>query len=169
MAAPSKTEGLRSASAAALRSARDKLAAGFESPTGVLAQQRLSYSPVALGAGVETTTDDPSDGQGSSAPPVSRRPPSSGSNVLPDQQRAARAHAQNWLQGAMTMATSPLVPRPAADPNDPGEKHRIAAITAREHAVILREHDAEVEKTKQDSRARIKRSTVFLHERGYHV
>ena len=106
-AAPSRTEGLRSASAAALRSARDKLATGFESPTGVLAQQRLSYSPVALGAGVEAMTDDWSDAQGSSAPPASRRPPSSGSNVLLDQQKTARAHAQNWLEGAMTMATSP--------------------------------------------------------------
>ena len=139
----------------------------------MLAQNWLNHNQVRLGAGFKATADDPSDGQGSSAPPVSRRLPRSGSNSgpseLPDQQRTAHAYLQNWLEGAMTMATSPLVPRPAADPNDPGEKHRIAAITAREHAVILREHDSEVEETKQDSKARIKQSTAFLHERGYHV
>ena len=69
----------------------------------------------------------------------------------------------------MSMATSPLAPRPAADLNGPSEKRRIA-ITAREHAAILREHNSEVKETKQNSEAKIKRSIVFLsHEQGYHV
>ena len=138
----------------------------------VLAQW-LNHNQVDLGSGVEATTDDPPDGQGSLAPPASRRPPSSGSSSgpseLPDQQKTARAHARNWLQGAMsTMATSPQVPRPAADPNGPSETRRVA-ITALEHAAILREHDSKVEETKQNSTAKIKQSIVFLtHEQGYH-
>ena len=61
------------------------------------------------------------------------------------------------------------VPRPAADPNGPSEKRRVA-ITAQEHAAILREHDSKVKETKQNSTAKIKRSIVFLsHEQGYHV
>ena len=205
MSAPSKTEDPRSASAAALRSARDKLAAGFESQFGgsdsspqgqlpalsrpssttlarrsckrkmpvVLAQQRLNHNQVDLGSDVDATTDDSPDSRGSLAPPASRRPPSSGSSggpsQLSDQRKTPRGRARNWLQGAMSMATSPLVPRPAADLNGPSEKRRIA-ITAREHAAILREHDSKVKETKQNSEAKIKRSIVFLsHEQGYHV
>ena len=67
------------------------------------------------------------------------------------------------------MATSPLAPRTAADLNGPSENGRIA-ITAREHAAILREHDSKVKETKQNSEAKIKRFIVFLtREQSYHV
>ena len=69
----------------------------------MLTTQWLAHSQVFLGAGAEAPTHDPSegtDGQGSSAPPASRRPPSSGPHALPDTaQQTARENAQLWLQG----------------------------------------------------------------------
>ena len=71
----------------------------------MLTKQWLAHSQVFLGAGAEAPTHDPSegtDGQGSSAPPASRRPPSSGPHALPDTaQQTARDHARHWLQGVV--------------------------------------------------------------------
>ena len=79
----------------------------------MLTTQWLAHSQVFLGAGAEAPTHDPSegtDGQGSSAPPASRRPPSSGSSsgpssgphALPDTaQQTAQDHARHWLQGVV--------------------------------------------------------------------
>ena len=71
----------------------------------MLTKQWLAHSQVLLGVGVEAPTDDPpggADGQGSSAPPASRRPPSSRPHALPDTaQQTARDHARHWLQGVV--------------------------------------------------------------------
>ena len=71
----------------------------------MLTKQWLAHSKVFLGAGVEAPTHDPSERpgcQGSSAPPASRRPPSSRPHPLPDTaQQTARDHARHWLQGVV--------------------------------------------------------------------
>lgn len=69
----------------------------------------------------------------------------------------------------MLIATSPMVSRPAAGPDDP-ERRRTAAIATRDEAANMREDDAEVEETKQISKPEIKRTVVYLtHPPGYHV
>ena len=66
------------------------------------------------------------------------------------------------------MATSPMVPRPAADPDDP-KKRGTAAIATQDQAANMREDDAKVEEMKV-SKQEIKRSVVYLtHRPGYHV
>ena len=69
----------------------------------------------------------------------------------------------------MMMATSPMVPRPAADPDDP-EKRGTAAIATQDQAANMREDDAKVEESKQVSKQEMNRSVVYLtHRPGYHV
>ena len=177
----STTEDMRSASAAALRAARDQLtrfgsqlggsgsspASSRPSSTTLARRSSRSKTPVTL------ARQWLNHNQRSLVPPRSRRPPgsesSSGPSQLVDQEHSARAHAQNWLEGAMLFATSPMISRPAAGPDDP-ERRRTAAVATRDEAANMREDDAEVEETKQISKPEIKRTVVYLtHPPGYHV
>ena len=177
----STTEDMRIASEAALRAARDQLtrfgsqlssspASSRPSSTTLARRSSRSKTPVAA---LAREWLNHNQGSSAGAPPRSRRPPgsesSSGPSQLADQEHSARAHAQNWLEGAMLMATSPMAPRPAADPDDP-KKLGTAVIATQDQAANMREDDAKVEESKQVSKQAMKRSVVYLPPRpGYHV